>query len=102
MLVLGMRPHDIGVENLLAIAPRMDEVEAERRLQSTSREPHEFVLRFVKRIRQRQLRRLGMVITVQAADVLPRPVKPRVCTIEQMHVNLGRLHTGNLHVAVML
>src|SRR5471030_2285228 len=102
MLGLGMRPDDIGVQNFLAIAPGMNEVEAEHFLQSTPCDPHEFILGLVARIRQRELRRLCVVVTVQAADVLPFAIKPRVPAIEQMHIDLGRLHTGNLRVAVML
>ncbi len=92
MLLFGMRPDHVGIEQRGAIAPRMHQIEAERVLQRAAADADEPALTRVTRIRQRELFGLRMVIAVQAAEIVALAVGARIRAVKQMNVNLRGDH----------
>src|ERR1700709_1959935 len=90
-----MRPDHVRLKQRSAVAKRMDKIATKKRFQAASNSAKSTSFGMILGIRKRHRFRLGVVITVQASDVLVLTILAWVNAIVKMHMNAGWRHALN-------
>src|ERR1700709_225374 len=97
-----MRPDHVRLKQRSAVAKRMDKIATKKRFQAASNSTESTSFGIVPGIRKRHRIRLGVVVTIQAPNVLALTVLAWINAIVKMNMNIrrpARLRAFHSHIS---